>query len=391
MWAEAGAELVRAEPIGRRPVSIVELALRAFAPVEAYLRRCGFSGFVVKWGDEIQIPTRDLRGTDPLFAGADVVRFVSLQPLDADSAANKDRVGVDQQGRVTAFIPRRPLEQMEALAERGLLQRRSGTLYGGVNLGSVAVSRALADVLLEEFAVEVNDAFADRKNRPDLDPQSFTALSIAVIDDAGERERAWALSRGESAAIEKLASRFPDVLGRLRRSVERFRELHGSGPRFVAMVFGGQYWGDVGQHHQMYAFYRALAEGGPLGQIARGLAGLPEERDERGNIIGGRTRLGPGVDVRNSVLLDARIDAGTIEDCVLVGTHAGLLVGRGGLDIESTVRELRLEARRDLQGRVQGRRIRTCLRARHHGIHRGRRVSHARLRGNRPSGSTAHP
>lgn len=130
-----------------RYLSMVELALRYFVPVEEYLRRSGFEGLVIKWGDEVQIPTLDLSGRNPLLEGADVVRFVSMRSMNEIDAANKDWVGVDGEGRVTLFIPRRPLREMEALADRGLLRREGGRLVGGVNLGSVALSRVFLDAL----------------------------------------------------------------------------------------------------------------------------------------------------------------------------------------------------------------------------------------------------
>ncbi|MEN9581020.1 MAG: hypothetical protein RJA70_4029, partial [Pseudomonadota bacterium] len=44
----------------QRYVSMVELAMRYFAPVESHLRRSGFEGVVIKWGDEVQIPSTQL-------------------------------------------------------------------------------------------------------------------------------------------------------------------------------------------------------------------------------------------------------------------------------------------------------------------------------------------
>jgi hypothetical protein len=333
-------------PRGSRRLSIVELAMRTFAPVEAHLRRSGFDGLVVKWGDEVQIPTRDLRGVDPLFREADVVRFVSMRAMTPDTAANKDWVGVDDAGRVTAFVPRRPIEEMENLAERGVLQRHGGTLYGGINLGSIAISRALLDALLDEFAADVNDPSADRRRRPDLDPQLFTALTIATVESSRERERAWAVAQEENPAIRKLASDVPDVLARLRAALERLEARCGRPTRIVAMDFGEVFWGDVGQHHQLHAFYSALRDSGPDGRIARALAGVADlEPDERGNLLIGATELGAQVDVRDSVLVDARIDAGHVHESVLVGTRCGSLHAESAFDVESTALEMRLAKR----------------------------------------------
>lgn len=329
----------------RRYLSIVELGLRYFAPVEAHLRRSGFDGIVVKWGDEVQIPTADLSGIDPSLGGADVVRFVSMRPITPHEAVNKDWVGVDADGRITTFIPRRPLPEMERLAERGLLERRGAQLWGGINLGSIAVSRALLDVLLEEFQSEVNDPTADRRQRPDLDPQLFTALTVAAIEPAERRESAWAEAQ-ESPSIRRLEEMLPGVLGRLRAALERFEARHGRKVRLRAMDFEDQYWGDVGQHAQMFEFYMALRDSGAAGRIARGLAGLSQcAPDEHGNLLVGSTRLGPGVRVKDSVLIDVEVESGSIERSVLVGTRAGSLRAKDAFDVESTVTDLTLEPR----------------------------------------------
>ena len=103
-----------------RYLTMVELAVRYFIPVQQYLMRSGFEGLIIKWGDEVQIPTCDLSGQNPeLFGNADIVRFVSIQEMTTESALNKDWVGVNEKKHVTAFIPRRPLSDMEKLAESG--------------------------------------------------------------------------------------------------------------------------------------------------------------------------------------------------------------------------------------------------------------------------------
>ncbi|PID39764.1 MAG: mannose-6-phosphate isomerase, class I [Deltaproteobacteria bacterium] len=328
---------------GRRALSTVELALRTFAPVEAFLRRSGFDGMVVKWGDEVQIPTRDLSGRDELFADADVVRFVSLRQMTEDTAANKDWVGVDEVGHVTAFIPRRPLGEMVALAERGLLQRQGDKLYGGVNLGSIALSRLLCEELLEEFGAEVNDPAANRKKRPDLDPQLFTALTIAAIPARDAREEAWAQALDESASMRKLDTNMPEVLPRLRAALDRFERRHGRPVKMVALDFQGQYWADIGQHRQMRSLYMALREQTPEGEIARSLAGLVDsEFDARGNIIAGGSRIGEGADVRGSLLIDAVVESGEVVDSVLIGSRCERLVAREAFDLYSSVADLEL-------------------------------------------------
>jgi len=330
---------------GRPRLSMVELALRYFAPVEAFLRRSGFDGMVVKWGDEVQIPTRSLSGSDPRFEGADVVRFVSRRAMNEDDARNKDWVGFDAEGNITTFVPRRPLSEMYALAERGLLERRGDTLYGGVNLGSIAVSRPLLDALLEEFEGEVLDPHAKRSERPDLDPQFFTALTLAAIGGPEARAEAWRLARAEIPKLVEMENALPRVFERLTAVLERFESRHGRRPKFVVLDFIDQYWGDVGQHRQIYDFYMALAARSAEGSIARALAGLGERRDRQGNILAGSTELGPDVHVENSVLIDCDIRSGHVKDSVLIGTRARSLRADRAFDVESAVDELVLGAR----------------------------------------------
>jgi phosphomannomutase len=339
--ASFALDSARPEP---RFITIAELALRYFATVETFLRRSGFDGLVVKWGDEIQIPTRDLTGSDSRFRDADVVRFVSMQPMTAETAANKDWVGVDPLGRVTAFVPRRPIEQMRALAERGLLELRGERLWGGVNLGSVAVSRLLLDALLEEFRADVNDPSAERTRRPDLDPQLFTALTIASIPEPGSSAEAFAEACRESPAIAELHRNLPNTLARLRRVLERFEARHGRAVRIVALDFGEQYWGDIGQHRAIFDFYMALNDSVAPAAVARALAGLPEERDPDGNIIGRDTHFGRAR-VRNSVLVGCEVEEGEVLDSVLIGTRARKVTARGAFDVSSVVTELTLAER----------------------------------------------
>ena len=326
-----------------RYLTMVELAIRYFLPVQQYLMRSGFEGLIIKWGDEVQIPTCDLSGHNPeLFGNADIVRFVSIQEMTTDSAANKDWVGVNDKQHVTAFIPRRPLSDMEKLAERGLVHKRDGKLYGGVNLGSVAVSYELLDTLLNEFKGEVNDSTANRNARPALDPEFFTALTIAVSEDEHERRQAWHRAIQESKDVKKLSETIPDVLERIQRAIGALqRPVH-----MVALDFQDQYWGDIGQHPQIYDFYMGLNEPGPKGDILRALANIPDQRDEHGNIIVGDSYISQNITVRNSVLINVTLTGqGRIEHSVLIGTRAGNINIENGFDVLSTAPGLQVASR----------------------------------------------
>jgi len=326
-----------------RYLTMVELAVRYFIPVQQYLMRSGFEGLIIKWGDEVQIPTFDLSGQNPeLFGNADIVRFVSIQEMTTESALNKDWVGVNEKQHVTAFIPRRPLSDMEKLADRGLVQKRDGKLYGGVNLGSVAVSYDLLDALLNEFKGEVNDSTANRNHRPALDPEFFTALTIAVIQDENERREAWQRAIQESKDVQKLSEKMLDVLERMQKAIKMLdRPL-----KMLALDFQDQYWGDIGQHPQIYDFYIGLNKLGPEGEILRALGDIPDQRDENGNIIVGDSYISQNITVKNSVLINVTLTGqGRIENSVLIGTRAGNIDMENGFDVLSTATSLHVSSR----------------------------------------------
>ncbi len=339
------ATFVKTRQPHERYLSMVELAMYYFIPVQQYLQRSGFQGLVVKWGDEVQIPSLDLAGHDDLFRQADVVRFVAVQELTDDTARNKDWVGLDDHQRITAFIPRRPLAEMQALARRGLLQDREGRLFGGVNLGSIAVSYALLDALLAEFADLVNDPHADRKDRPALDPEFFAALVIVASDDEGARDSAWSDACAESSDFRRMTERMPDIQSRLASALKRFVQTNHRPVRFVAMDFQTQYWGDIGQHPKIHEFYTDLVRDSDHGRIARAMAGIAEPSVGDGTVIV-NSKISKDVVVKNSVIIDSCLTgSGTVEGSVLIGTVAHEVEVRHAFAVQSTAPVLSLADR----------------------------------------------
>jgi hypothetical protein len=112
----------------------------------------------------------------------------------------------------------------------------------------------------------------------------------------------------------------------------------------VALDFEDQYWGDIGQHHRIREFYLALIADGASGEIARALAGIPDQRDGDGNIIVGDTFVSEDVRVRGSVLINARLEGrGEVVSSVLIGTHARDIKAQEAFDILSTALDLTLQ------------------------------------------------
>jgi hypothetical protein len=170
------------------------------------------------------------------------------------------------------------------------------------------------------------------------------ALTLSSIVDAAERARSWSEALEELPKLRTLEQNLPGVFERLVGVLERFEKKHGRRARFVAMDFGDQYWGDVGQHQQIYEFYMALTAHSAEGTIARALAGLPERRDKNGNILWGNTQIGD-VQVTNSVLIDCELEKGEVKDSVLIGTRARKILADRAFDVESAVHALSLAPR----------------------------------------------
>ncbi|MFW6131433.1 MAG: mannose-6-phosphate isomerase, class I [Candidatus Aminicenantaceae bacterium] len=312
--------------LDHRYITVVELAMMHYISIQQYLKRSGFKGMVIKWGDEIQIPVIDLSRTDDLFKNADIVRFVNIREINTINAKHKDWVGVDQDGGVTMFIPRRPLEQMKKLADEGHIYKKKGTLFGGINLGSIAVSYELLEALFNEFKNEIFDKKADREKRPDLDPQFFTAICIALIKDENKRHTEWTKAKQTVKAIKKLADDMGDqIIERLRKVIDHFEQKHSRTVKSVAMNVKDLYWSDIGQHSHMFSFFMGINKEGFEGEIARALTGIKKledlKKDTHGNVFIGKSEVSPEIKTHNSILINSKIRGkGTISNCVFVET-----------------------------------------------------------------------
>ena len=113
-----------------------------------------------------------------------------------------------------------------------------------------------------------------------------------------------------------------------------------------AMDCGEPFWGDIGQHRQIYKFYTALRATSAAGEISRAIAQIADvQPDSNGNRIVD-SELGPDVEVHGSVLIGVTVSGrGTITDSVLIGTRAQDIVAEQAFDVGSTVRKLHLAAR----------------------------------------------
>ena len=191
-----------------------------------HLHGRGFDGAVVKWGDEIMLPGADWLGSDDDFSQVDAVRFAWFTQPTPELAREKEWILADaQDGHMLFQLVRQPQEALLARAESKQGDRRSRL---GVNLGSLAASYALLDLMKAAFAAELYDP----RQRVDWDPYVWLALSCATkaewLDEA-------AYQRGIGIrGMEQLLERIPDFYARLvgvRGSARKAQQppLHGQG------------------------------------------------------------------------------------------------------------------------------------------------------------------
>ena len=65
-----------------------------------------------------------------------------------------------------------------------------------------------------------------------LDPEFFTALTVAAIEDAEQRAEAWERATEESTEVDVLGRRFPDIIRRLRRAITLWKSARGESSKW---------------------------------------------------------------------------------------------------------------------------------------------------------------
>jgi hypothetical protein len=300
-----------------------------------HLAQNGFSGLLVKWGDEAILPSNVWAEGD--LGGADIVRFVWVTEPTPILALQKDWVLLDPKtGEVRDFVARHPLEELRCRLDT----HGAGRCVFGVNLGSLAVSRALLDALAAEF----EELLADPRSRIDWDPYVCKALlsgSRREWDDAFGAD----LASGGRAARD-LADRCPDFFDRAERARTRLEQSLHRPLRIQAIDFGEALWIDMGLHESLRRFFDDLVADSERGSVIRALCALDgAPRDDRGNILVD-SRIAPGAQVSSSIVLDSRIeDARSIlrKAVVIQGNHGRLTMPRGGVALFSNVPDMSFE------------------------------------------------
>jgi hypothetical protein len=287
-----------------------------------HLESNGFTGIIIKWGDEAIIPGRIWESGTLKYKNVDGIRFIwQTEPTD-ELAREKEWVEFDTQtSLMTHQYTRQDLDSLRMrLADRGQNRRV------GVNLGSLAISYPFMQVAAEVFREDVFDV----NKWVDWDPYTWIALSCRDVSE-WNAEAALEERMGKTGMVD-LACRMPDFFNKIQQVRETFQMRHGRTPRIAVLGFGQPYWMDWGLHLSLRRSLEGLVTDTDLGVTSRELFQLPQEPDQNGNILVS-SYIPKGVEIRNSVLVDTTItDPETViyGGLVVAGRHRRLQMPNGG-------------------------------------------------------------
>jgi hypothetical protein len=299
-----------------------------------HLRRRGFGGVLVKWGDEAILPGIGLAAPEVArsLADVDVVRFVWRVQPTATLAAQKDWFLIDRRSElVTRVLPRQPLADLLDVLSR------EPAAAAAVNLGSLALTHGFLDAALAVFGREV-----DRAAALDWDPHFWVALLadsaasfLAYCDTQAAAGRPFVPPAGLPAA---------EVYGKAQEIRALVRGARGRDVRIGTLDFGAALWLDFGLQATLGEMLASLPQPSARGALLRRAFGIPERRDERGNILVEST-IPAGARIEDSVLLRSALAdaASAAHGAVLINSAVGrAAIAAGGAVIDSRIARLEM-------------------------------------------------
>lgn len=317
-------------PDGPRWLDGATASLWSWTLVAHTLERAGFSGLACKWGDEPQIPAHALADFRGDLRGVDAVRFGARSRVTEDLARNKEWLHVDERtGDLIVQVHRRPRAQLVAWFGR---DPSEAEVHAHVHTGSPAFSH--------RFLRHAHAVFGDVEGWLDVDGYLFEALTQDADAWAGEVER--------DAGLRAVLDGCPDFYARARELRRRIEAERGH-PLRIAVIDLGEalYWGDIGQARKARDVYAILTAPGPEGAFARSLAGITDGPDRHGNWTAGDVQIPDDGRVRDSVILDSRVEGSAveIEGAVVARSQLGdAVLAPGSVSVDARATSLILEA-----------------------------------------------
>jgi hypothetical protein len=312
-------------------LTVAEAALRSTAPCIAALRQAGFDGLVLRWGDEVLIPSSALDAPEGFYADVDAVRFGYRATPNDLLATQKEWLVSDASGTVHTELPRMPLDRLEATIAR---VPGAHDLY--VNLGSFAASHRLLAALEEAFGPHI----AEGPSAANWDPYLWMAMHST---DEDEWEHACSRGTGQRPAdLQAEVAHIHDFWARAQHARRMLENLTGRPFTSKVLDFGEPYWFDAGNHAALRIGMDDLFRPGDAGDTIRALLGLPESLAQGGSHVVG-SAIADGTLVRGSIVIGSRVDGpdALIDGAVLVGSRVGqLTTSPGAVVIECDVDRL---------------------------------------------------
>jgi hypothetical protein len=303
-------------------LSTADVAAMSATLWQHHLESQGFTGILVKWGDEAVIPGKRWVSEKDSFKEMDAVRFVWLTEPTEELAREKEWVEFDQGSSQMTFQYTR--QDLNSLRQR-ISQHGSGRCVG-VNLGSLGISYRLMSAAVEVFKQDI----ADENKWVDWDPYTWIALSCQ--DESEWNAEAAREDRLGKNGIRELEKRIPDFFSKIQQMRETFRLRHGRLPVIGILDFGEPFWMDWGLHLSLRRSLEALVSDSVQGIALRELFQLPHDRDRRGNILV-NSSIPTGADIRDSLLVNTEItESGSVihGGVVVAGRHRKLIMPSGG-------------------------------------------------------------
>jgi hypothetical protein len=299
-----------------------EAVIRTARLCSEELRKNGWNGLVVKWGDDVIIPSTYLDAPAWDLANADVIRFGARQEANEQLALSKEWLQVDNRsGVVMQDLSRQPLDRLTAA-----LNAIGTDTTTFVNLGGLGASHAFLSIAAEVFGDKVHD-HVHSANWDPLFWQALQADSRASWDLMIETQSALGMP-----AAANFDSTFPDFLDLVHRFRYIFEKRVGRRPIVKMLDFGAQpYWIDAGSHVGIRGALGAIFHDSPEGIAARALLGFPDSIAHGESYIAD-SALPFGCAVRNSVIMASRIESefSRLERAIVMGSSISSLQAEPG-------------------------------------------------------------
>ncbi|HEY2551098.1 MAG TPA: hypothetical protein VGI64_11025 [Streptosporangiaceae bacterium] len=336
---------------GRDGLTIGEAAIRSATPLIDCLRSAGFAGVTVSWGDEVLIPSRQLRADPAKVAGADVVRFGWRRQPEPHLAAQKEWLQVDTESdAVLRDVSRQPMDRLIS-ALRDTSGRPLATF---VNLGSFAATHEFLSLACDAFG----DRVGDRTSAANWDPYFWQALqspSRQAWDERIASEQQAGLT-----GLQGLLASVPDFYESVQRFRQAFERQAGRPMRVSVFDFGEPYWIDVGNHVALSGAFTDIFAAGESGSAIRAFLGLPDSLASGASFIAG-SYLPGDCKVSNSAVIGTRVtgSGSSINGAVVLGSNVGHLVAEPGASVTwCRVDDLRVDGPSGIAFRLAGERHR---------------------------------